>query len=205
MLHNSYDRIAAQWHKNFRGQAYVDRTLSYVDCVLEGLPPQANVLDLGCGTGNPIARHIIDRGFHVVGVDQSTKLLEIARTVIPESELIHADMVDLEFTETFAAAIAWDSVFHLPREAHPALYRKLARALDPGRRLLLSVGGSGAESLDSTAGGINSEMFGQSFFYDGYAPDIARQLIETAGFEIELWEVDDPTSHGHIAVIARKT
>jgi hypothetical protein len=52
---------------------------------------------------------------------------------------------------------------------------------------------------------FNSEMFGQNFFYDGYAPDIARQLIETAGFEIELWEVDDPSSHGHIAVIARKT
>jgi SAM-dependent methyltransferase len=205
MLQNSYDRIAAQWHKNFRGQAYVDRTLSYVDRVLEGLPPQVNVLDLGCGTGNPIARHIIDCGFRVVGVDQSTKLLEIARTVIPEAELIHADMVDIQFTETFAAAIAWDSVFHIPREAHPAIYRKLARALDPGRRLLLSVGGSGAESLDASGGGINSEMFGQNFFYDGYAPDIARQLIETAGFEIELWEVDDPSSHGHIAVIAKKT
>src|SRR2546423_8598971 len=44
MLQNSYDRIAAEWHKNFRGQAYVDRTLSYVDRVLEGLPPQAEVL-----------------------------------------------------------------------------------------------------------------------------------------------------------------
>ena len=205
MLQNSYDRIAAQWHKNFRGQAYVDRTLGYVDCVLQGLPPQASVLDLGCGTGNPIARHIIYRGFRVVGVDQSTKLLEIARTVIPEAELIHADMVDIQFMKSFAAAIAWDSVFHVPREAHPAIYRKLARALDPGGRLLLSVGGSGAESLDSSGGGINSEMFGQSFFYDGYAPEIARRFIETAGFEIELWEVDDPSSHGHIAVIARKT
>jgi SAM-dependent methyltransferase len=156
MLQNSYDLIAAQWHKNFRGQAYVERTLSYVDRVLEGLPPQARVLDLGCGTGNPIARHIIDCGFRVVGVDQSTKLLEIARTVVPEAELIHADMVDIQFTETLAAAIAWDSVFHLPREAHTAVYRKLAGALDPGRRLLLSSGASGAESLDSSEGGINS-------------------------------------------------
>ena len=66
MLQNSYDQIAAEWHKNLRGQAYVDRTLGYVDRVLEGLPPQAEVLDLGCGTGNPIARHIIDRGFRVM-------------------------------------------------------------------------------------------------------------------------------------------
>jgi SAM-dependent methyltransferase len=204
MLENSYDRIAAEWHKNFRGQAYVDRTLSYVDRVLEGLPLQALVLDLGCGTGNPIARHIIDRGFRVVGVDQSQKLLAIARTVVPEAELIHADMMDVQLTKTFAAAIAWDSVFHVPRKYHPAVYRNLADALEPGRRLLLSVGGSGAESLDAPDGGITSEMFGQTFFYDAYAPDIARQLIEAAGFEIEVWELDDPSSRGHIAVIARR-
>jgi cyclopropane fatty-acyl-phospholipid synthase-like methyltransferase len=204
MLQNSYDQIAEQWRKNFRGQAYVDRTLRYVDRVLEGLPPQAKVLDLGCGTGSPIAIHIIDCGFRVIGVDQSEKLLEIASTVVPEAELIHADMVDIQFSETFAAAIAWDSVFHLPREQHPAIYRKLADALEPGRRLLLSVGGSGAESMDSSQGGITSEMFGQAFFYDAYAPDIARQLIEAAGFAVEVWEVDDPSSRGHIAVIARK-
>ncbi len=204
MLHNSYDRIAAQWHKNFRGQAYVDRTLRYVDRVLEGLPPQAEVLDLGCGTGEPIARHIIDRGFRVVGVDQSQKLLEIAHAVIPEAQLIHADMLDVQFTKTFAAAIAWDSVFHVSRQHHAAIYQKLADALDAGGRLLLSVGGSGADSLDSLERGITSEMFGQAFFYDGYAPDIARQLIEAAGFEIEGWEVDDPSSRGHVALIARR-
>ena len=205
MLQNSYDSIAEQWHKNFRGQAYADRILGYVDRVLDGLPPQAKVLDLGCGTGKPIARHIIDRGFCVVGVDQSQKLLAIARTVVPEAELIHADMVDIQFTERFAAAIAWDSVFHVERKHHSTLYRKLADALEPGRRLLLSVGGSGAESRESSEGGITSEMFGQTFFYDAFAPRIARQLLESAGFEIELWEVDDPSSHGHLAVIARKS
>jgi hypothetical protein len=47
-------------------------------------------------------------------------------------------------------------------------------------------------------------MFGQTFFYDAYAPDVARQLLEAAGFEIDVWEVDDPSSRGHVAVIARK-
>ena len=111
VMQNSYDHIAEQWHANFRGQAYVDRTLGYADKVLEGLPPQVKVLDLGCGTGNPIAKHIVERGFRVVGVDQSKKLLEIARTVVPEADLIHADMVEIQFNEKFAAAVAWDSVF----------------------------------------------------------------------------------------------
>src|SRR6185503_5256191 len=104
-MHNSYDHIAEQWHANFRGQAYVDRVLSYVDKVLEGLPPGARVLDLGCGTGNPIAKHIVQKGFSVVGVDQSRKMLEIARREVPEAEFIHGDMVEIEFAETFAAAV----------------------------------------------------------------------------------------------------
>jgi cyclopropane fatty-acyl-phospholipid synthase-like methyltransferase len=208
MLQNSYDHIAEQWHNNSRGQAYVDRTLGYVDKILEGLPSGAKVLDLGCGTGNPIAKHIIERGFRAVGVDQSKKLLEIARTVVPAAELIHADMVEVQFTEKFAAAVAWDSIFHVKRKHHSAIYRKLADSLEPGGRLLLSVGGLGAEDFnsdDSEAEGITSDMFGHTFFYDAYAPRIARQLLEAEGFEMEVWEVDDPSSHGHIAVIARKS
>lgn len=205
MLENSYDHIAEQWYKNFRGQTYVDRTLGYVDKILEGLPSQAKVLDLGCGTGNPIAKHIVERGFRVVGIDQSEKLLEIAKTIVPEAELLHADMIEIQFAEKFAAAVAWDSIFHVERKLHSAIYRKLADSLEPGGRLLLSVGGSGAESANSDARGITSEMFGHTFFYDAYAPRIARQLLEAEGFKIEVWEVDDPSSHGHIAVVARKS
>lgn len=207
MMQNSYDNIADEWHANFRGQTYVDRVLGYVDKILAGLPRGAKVLDLGCGTGNPIAKHIVERGFSVVGFDQSNELLNIAKTVVPGAELIHADMVEIQFSEKFAAAVAWDSIFHVERKHHSAIYRKLADSLDVGGRLLLSVGGSDAAdpaSDNSGAEGFTSEMFGHTFFYSGYAPKVARELLEAAGFEIEVWEIDDPASHGHIAVIARK-
>jgi SAM-dependent methyltransferase len=205
MLRNSYDLIADEWHQNSYRDPRVERTLGYVDRLLAGLPPCVRVLDLGCGTGNPIARHIIDRGHRVIGVDQSQKMLAIAKMVIPEAELLHADIIEVQLTEKFAAAIMWDSAFHIPREHHEAIYQKVAGALAPGSRMLLSVGGAGAESMDSTFPGLTSQMFGATFFYDGFDPTLARQLIEAAGFEIELWEVDDPSSHAHIAVIARKT
>ena len=204
LMKNPYDLIAGEWHANFRGQAYVDRTLGYVDMVLEGLPAGARVLDVGCGTGQPIAKHIVERGFEVVGYDQSSELLKIARTVVPEAELIHSDMVEAELTGKFAAAVAWDSIFHVERKHHAAIYKKLADALDAGGRLLLSVGGSDAAEDSPEAEGFTSQMFGQTFFYSGYAPKVARQLLEAAGFEIEHWEIDDPASHGHIAVVTKK-
>ena len=95
-MQNPYDRIAEQWHSNFRGQTYVERVLGYVDKILDRLPSGAKVLDLGCGTGSPVAKYIVQRGYGVTGVDQSKEMLRIAKQVVPEAELIHADMVEVE-------------------------------------------------------------------------------------------------------------
>jgi cyclopropane fatty-acyl-phospholipid synthase-like methyltransferase len=197
-----YDLIAEQWHTNRRARGDVEHVLSYVDRVLEGLPTGARVLDLGCGTGEPVAKHIVERGFTLTGVDESSEMLKFARQAVPEAELIHADIVTVELADTFDAAVAWDSMFHVERKYHAAIYRKLANALRAGARLLLSVGGS--PPTETEGEGFTSEMYGQTFYYSGFTPEAARKLIEDAGFEIELWEVDDPTSRGHIAVIARK-
>lgn len=206
-MQNSYDYIAEQWHSNFRGHTYVERILGYVDRILEGLPSGAKVLDLGCGTGNPIAKHIVQQGYRVVGVDESKEMLKIAKKVVPDAEFVQGNMVAIQLDEKFAAAVAWDSVFHVERKYHASVFQKISNSLELGSRLLLSVGGSDAKvttSDDSGTEGFTSKMFGHTFFYDGYEPEIARQLLEAEGFEIEFWEMDDPSSRGHIAVIARK-
>jgi SAM-dependent methyltransferase len=212
-MQNSYDQIAQQWHSNIRAQAYIDRLLRYVDLALEGLEPGARVLDLGCGTGQPVAEYLVEKGFRVTGVDQSEKMLEIAKQEVPEAEFIHSDMINVQLASGFGAAIAWDSIFHVERKYHSGLFQKIANALEPGGRLLLSVGGSDAASngeefaatYDAEAEGFTSEMYGHTFFYSGYDPQVARGLLEAAGFEIEVWEIDDPSSGGHIAVIAKKS
>lgn len=202
-MQNPYDLIADQWHTNKRAPGYIEHVLRYVDRVLEGLLAGAKVLDLGCGTGEPVAKYIIERGLSVTGVDESSEMLKFARQTVPEAELIHADILTVELTDTFDAAVAWDSMFHVGRKHHAAIYRKLANALREDARLLLSVGGS-APAEDDSVDGFTSEMYGQTFYYSGFAPEVTRKLIEASGFEIELWEVDDATSRGHIAVIARK-
>jgi cyclopropane fatty-acyl-phospholipid synthase-like methyltransferase len=192
-MQNSYDFIAEDWHASRTGFG----ARKYVDLILGRLTPGAKLLDLGCGTGVPIARYVVENGFRVVGVDQSARMLEIARRVVPEAELIEADMCELNLAEGFAAVIAWDSIFHVARAEHRAIFRKLSGLLDPGGWLLLSAGGSGHE-------GFTSEMFGHTFFYSGHEPEEVLGLLRAAGFEIDLCEEDDPSSRGHIAVIAKK-
>lgn len=188
-----YDHIAAEWHAHRR--AFAAR--KYVDLLLGGLRPGARVLDVGCGTGEPVARYLLDRGFRVTGVDESARMLEIARRVVPEAELIEADMCEAELEGTFDAAVAWDSVFHVERSRHRAVFRKLSGALAPGAPFLLSAGATGHP-------GFTSEMFGRAFSYSGFGPEETLRLLRSEGFEIELCEEDDPSGDGHLAVVARK-
>ncbi len=165
--------------------------------ILGRLEPGAGVLDLGCGTGEPVARYIASKGFRVVGVDESAAMLRIARRVVPGARLIRADMCELELDERFAAVVAWDSLFHVERGRHPSVFRKLSSLLAPGGLLLLSAGGTGHP-------GFTSEMHGHTFFYSAHDPAETLGLLKDAGFEVELCEEDDPSSRGHIAVVARR-
>jgi cyclopropane fatty-acyl-phospholipid synthase-like methyltransferase len=192
-LKTPYDRIAEAWHAGPR--AFTAK--KYVDLLAGELEPGASVLDLGCGTGEPVARYLVEKGFRVLGVDESAAMLEIARRVVPEAEFIRADMCELELEERFAAAVAWDSLFHVERGRHHAVLQKLSALLSPGGRLLLSAGGTGHA-------GFTSEMHGHRFFYSAHDPAETLRLLASAGFEVELCEEDDPSSKGHIAVVARK-
>jgi cyclopropane fatty-acyl-phospholipid synthase-like methyltransferase len=167
--------------------------------VLDQLNPGARILDLGCGTGTPTAVYLLERGFRVVGLDSSAKMLEIARRVAPEAELIHGDILEADFSdvERFAAIIAWDSLFHVERGRHREVFGKLHGWLEDDGWLVLSVGGSSEE-------GFTSEMFGHSFFYSGHEPRECVRMLETEGFYVKRWEVDQPQSRGHVAIVANK-
>jgi cyclopropane fatty-acyl-phospholipid synthase-like methyltransferase len=191
-MRNPYDAIADEWHaaaRGFRARVYVDR-------ILDHLEPGASVLDLGCGTGIPIAQYVAQRGFRVTGVDTSERMLAFARQAVPGGVFIRADMLELRLDDRVDAVIAWDSVFHIDRRHHAALFGRIREVLEDGGWLLLSAGGTSEE-------GFESEMYGHTFYYSGYAPEQTLGLLEAAGFTIDHVEVDDPSSRGHVAIIAR--
>ncbi len=106
-------------------------------------------------------------------------------------------MCEFDSDEQFAAVLVWDSLFHVERGRHRAVFRRLHSLLAPGGLLLLSAGGTGDA-------GFTSEMYGHAFFYSAHDPAETLRLLAASGFEVELCEEDDPSSRGHIAVVARK-
>jgi 2-polyprenyl-3-methyl-5-hydroxy-6-metoxy-1,4-benzoquinol methylase len=68
-----YDCIADTYLERF-GRSSV-RTAKLAE-LIEQLPADASVLDLGCGAGIPVARELVRLGFDVTGVDASEGQIE---------------------------------------------------------------------------------------------------------------------------------
>jgi len=112
-----------------------------------GLPPGANVLDVGCGTGAsalPAAQAVGPDG-RVLGVDLSARLLEHARTKataygLKNVEFRLADMTALGFPDDhFDAVISVFSIFFVPDME--GLVRELWRMVRPGGKLAVTTWG----------------------------------------------------------------
>ena len=112
----------------------------YLDKVLEHLPSQPSILDLGCGTGEPMAHYFLAAGCKLTGIDASSKQLEKAKNMFPEVEFILADMRCLQLNKQFDAIIAWHSFFHLPKEDQMNMFKIFATHIKPGGMLLFTTG-----------------------------------------------------------------
>ena len=176
----SYNRIAAQW--DLARTCFYGREEQYLEMLLAELQAGACVLDLGCGSGRPMAEWLLSRGYQVTGVDQSEALLELARTRFPEAEWIHCPLEELALDRRFDAAILWDSLFHIERHHHGRVLASLYQCLRPGGRLMLTVGGSAHPAFTDT-------MFGETFFYDSHPPEEVRTILTGIGFEVLLGEL----------------
>lgn len=168
-----------------------------LDALLGGLPRGARVLDAGCGSGVPVARHLLRRGLDVTGVDLSAAQLALAARRVPGLRTRRGDLRRVVLPPcAFDAIVAWDVAFHVPRAGHARLFRRLARWLAPGGRLVLTLGGSAFEGW--------LPMGGRRLFFSGHAPRHAVRLLARAGLEVVSCDVDDASGRGHVVVFAVK-
>ncbi|MFA9441215.1 class I SAM-dependent methyltransferase [Uliginosibacterium sp. sgz301328] len=195
----SYDRIAPSW--DAARSEFFGREREYLDMLLEGLPGNARVLDLGCGTGRPMGAYVLERGLSLTGVDQSAALLALARERYSKGEWIESRIEDFMSDECYDAIICWDALFHIERERHPAIFARMVDMLDAGGRMMVTVGGSEHPAFRDT-------MFGQTFFYDSHSPDAVVAMLEALGMELVVREFmnlpDGGRDKGRYAVVARR-
>ena len=191
-LAGAYDTIAA-WFDAHRTRTLIEQP--YLDALVQALAPGAAILDLGCGTGEPILRYLIERGCAVTGVDASPAMLAIARTRFPDTRLIEADMRTLALDQTFDAVIGWHSLFHLPPADQRAMFATFARLLHPRGILMFTSGSEQGETWSDHGGQMLNHASLDSAEY--------RRLLEEHGFQVMRHATDDAACGGATVWIAQ--
>ncbi len=189
---DAYNKIAG-WFDENRTRTLIEQ--SYLDELARALAPGASILDLGCGTGEPIMRYLLERQYEMTGVDASAAMIEIAGTRFPGSRLIVGDMRSVHLDQTFDAVIAWHSLFHLPHDDQRAMFAAFARHLHPGGTVMFTSGSEYGETW--------SENGGEQLYHASLDADEYRRLLAAHGFDVVHHVMDDAACGGATVWIAR--
>jgi predicted TPR repeat methyltransferase len=176
IVERGYDAIAdrfAEW----QAQISDETRLRYLADLLELLPEQPEVLELGVGAGVESSRILAERG-RLTGIDLSREQLRRAREHLPGATLIHGDFARIQLAPaSFDAVVSFYVLNNLPRAELGPLLRRTASWLRPGGWLLGSF-----PSSDNP--GWRGEWLGAEMYFAGCDPETNRRLTQEAGLEV---------------------
>ncbi|SMX40547.1 class I SAM-dependent DNA methyltransferase [Maliponia aquimaris] len=138
-----YDTRAEDYAR-LTGSDAPDATLA---AFIAALPPQAKVLDLGCGPGLSAA-HMAAAGLRVEAWDASEAMATLAATR-PGVTARQASFDDLDAQAAYDGIWANFSLLHAPRADMPRHLSAIARALTPGGLLHIAVKEGEGERRDA--------------------------------------------------------
>ncbi|CAA2138131.1 class I SAM-dependent methyltransferase [Hyphomicrobium sp. ghe19] len=190
-----YERHALAWDADRRNAAWNDKR--WLDQFVEALPHGAAILDLGCGAGEPIARHLAEAGFRVTGVDASPTFISLCRSRMPDQEWTVADMRSISLGKRFNGVLAWDSFFHLNPDDQRRMFPLFAEHASASALLMFNTGPAYGEAIGSYRG---DPLYHASLDAAEY-----RALLAASGFDVIAHTVEDPLAGGRTAWLARSS
>ncbi len=189
---NGYNQIAEAYLQE-RGQF---KNHTYLHQFTKVVPKGSTVLDIGCGAGVPIDEFLTKQGYLVWGIDLSEKQIELARKLVPRAAFEVKDMTQLKFGEyAVDAVVSFYAIFHIPREQHLEMLKKIRSFLQPGGWLLITMG---SEEW------VGTENFhGTDMKWSNYDAEKNKKLVAEAGFELSIAEIDHAGGEKHLVVLAQ--
>jgi SAM-dependent methyltransferase len=170
--------------------------LPYLEKATALAPAPGNVLDLGCGSGEPLARYFVDNGYCVTGIDTVGEMLDMCRARFPEMTWRRADMRHLDIPQRFEIVIAWDSFFHLKPDDQRQMFATFRKHTVPGGVLVFTSGTSEGEK-------IGGNLFGDVLYHASLDSVEYARLLDHHGYSAILHRVEDPDCGGHTVWIAQ--
>jgi 2-polyprenyl-3-methyl-5-hydroxy-6-metoxy-1,4-benzoquinol methylase len=192
-VRRGYDAAAAryaQWRDQFKNRPHLDR---FIDL----LSSPATILDVGCGSGRPIDNYLVEHGYDVTGIDVSPKQIAMAKRAVPSARFEVSNLLDLKPGDyDVDGIVSFYAIIHIPRERHGQILKTLASFLRPAGLLLITMGASEWEGRE--------DFHGVEMFWSHYGPEVNLELVENAGFDVVLDEIDEGAHERHQVLIGRK-
>jgi trans-aconitate methyltransferase len=176
-----------KWNANVYDDKYAFVS-KYGEDLIGWLDPQKgeSILDLGCGTGQ-LASEIAGSGARVRGFDYAEPMIERARANYPELAFDIMDAREFYYEEPFDAVFS-NAALHWINDPE-AVIGCMYRALRPGGRLVIEMGGKGnvqdiVQAIDEAMWEAGwRERLPNDFWY---FPSIGEYstLLEQGGFQV---------------------
>jgi SAM-dependent methyltransferase len=197
VVRRGYDAVSIRYDEQYGGESKYQPWLSELR---ERIPAGGEVLDLGCGSGLPVARDLTAAGYHVTGVDISAVQIRRARELVPQAQFLCADVTAISFSPaSFDAVVSLFALIHLPLEDQPAVLGKIAAWLRPGGLLLATTGYWAWTGTEEDWLGGGAPMWWSHADVATY-----RSWIAAAGLSIEREEFVPEGDGGHALFWARR-
>ena len=183
---DTYEKIADKY-----AQQYFDDMVDvpYIDKFLTMLPKQGKILDIGSGPGQ-FAKHMIEKGFEVIGIDFSKEMVAIAKGKVPNVDFRHMDMRQLDFPDnSFDGVFSAYSLIHIPSEEVLETLKGFHRVLKAGGYVEIAVQKGEADKIID-----EPFMPTEKMFFNFFTEERIAKFLEDAGFQVvsqEIMAIDD--------------
>ncbi|KAB8296022.1 hypothetical protein EYC80_008833 [Monilinia laxa] len=206
---NMYSAIGSTYETGF---GHDPGLLSFLAKTLPLLSAHSHILDLGSGTGRPVASTLAETGHQVFGLDFSETMVALAKSAVPNATFALGDMRTFEPLEHWHVEEGFDAVFSIlslfifSREEIEGLVGKWAQWVKKGGLLCLCTiaaedlvprGGGGAGmsrdagmKMGCVRGGWGGGFFGNRVSFTLFGREGWRGLLASHGFEVLGEEAD---------------
>ncbi len=180
-----YDRFSPRYWVTW-GVTVEETHRQYLQKFLERVAPGGAILSAACGAGR-FDGMLLEAGHRVVGIDQSAKMLALAKERFPAVEYRKMALHEIDFRAIFDGVICMDAMEHICPEDYPGILRGFQEALKPGGMLYFTADREEQPDFDL-----------QMYFEQGKAlglPIVYGEVADIAAFEqamaMEAVEVPD--------------
>ncbi|MFA9436517.1 MAG: class I SAM-dependent methyltransferase [Candidatus Bathyarchaeota archaeon] len=150
---------------------------------MEKLPENGRVLDLGCGTGLPYARHLVENGFNVLGVDLSEEMVKVASKNVPEATFVQLSMSEIPYRDEFHGVISSFSMLLLSPDLFKETASRVLSALVDGGYFYLSLNEPVGES-DDPESEVFVNILGQDMYSRAYTVKEIEGVFRSLDFSL---------------------